>query len=235
MFPKIDHPIFEFIVPSLGKKIKLRPYLVKEEKILLMAKESTDNMDIFKAIKQVVNNCILDDIDVDTLTLFDVEYLFTQLKGISVDNQVKINLTDEEDGEEYNFEFDVTDIKVEMPKKDNFLININKKNGIKLKYPTISTYLNDLYINEKDQSKKIQIYIANCVDQIFDESNIYPIDETNLNEMIEYLDNLDLKTYQKILQFVNSIPAIKYDIKYTNKKGNNVVITLNKLTDFFIL
>ena len=213
----------------------MRPYLVKEEKILLIAKESGEYTDILNAIKQIINNCIVTDIDINRLAIFDLEYLFAQLRGISVDNSIKLSLVDEEDGENYDFEFDVSEIKVDLSNRPNSKIMINKTTGLTLIYPSASFYTDEDYVNEKDTNKKIQIFLTHCIDTVFTEDDLFKIDDTNRNELFSFLDDLDLKTYQKLLNFIDDIPSIKYVLNYTNKKGNAISIALTKLSDFFIL
>jgi len=123
--PKIQSPTFEVIIPSINKTVLFRPFLVKEEKILLMAQQSNDDKDIIKAIKQVVNNCCLDDkLDIDKLATFDLEYLFLKLRARSVNNVVEILYKDAEDEKEYKFSINLDDVEVTMPKKSEKNIKI---------------------------------------------------------------------------------------------------------------
>ena len=125
--PKIDYPLYTITVPSLKKSYKFRPFLVKEEKLLLMAKESKEMSDIFTAIKQVVNNCAIDErFDVDKLTIFDLEYIFIKLRAMSVDNIVKVSYKDFQDEKVYDFEIDLNNIEMEMPKNIKNKITLNE-------------------------------------------------------------------------------------------------------------
>ena len=135
--PKIKHPIYEFKVPSMGTKESFRPFLVKEEKVLLMAKSSEDPSDAMRAVKQIVNNCaISESFDVDKLTIFDLEYLFLQLRAVSVSNIVKVSYRDNEDGKVYDFGIDLKEVDVEFPEGIEKVIRVTDDMGIVMKWPS---------------------------------------------------------------------------------------------------
>ena len=135
--PKIDYPIISIKVPSLKKDFRFRPFLVKEEKLLLMAKESDNASDILLAIKQIVTNCSLDDnLKIDKLALFDLEYIFLKLRAVSVDNVVKVAYKDYEDNKVYDFDINLDKIEVKFPEKNDPKIKISEKTGIIMRYPS---------------------------------------------------------------------------------------------------
>ena len=181
--PVVQHPIFNINVPSLKKEYKFRPFLVKEEKLLLMAKESQSETDIFTAIKQIVQNCSLDPkLDVNKLAIFDLEYIFLKLRSISVDNIVKINFKDFEDSKVYEFDVNIDDISVIFPEKADNIVKINSKTGIVMKYPSASLYSDKDFLNlEKDYLFEL---IVRCVDKIYDGEEVY--EAKNFNKKDKY-------------------------------------------------
>jgi hypothetical protein len=234
MLPKIKHPMFEFVIPSSKKKEMFRPFLVREEKILLMAKTSEDKADIFRAIKQVINNCAMNtNFDIDKLSTFDLEYLFIQLRSVSVNNTVKVSYRDNEDGEIYDFDIDLSQIKVEFPEGIDSKIMITTDVGLKLKYPTASIYEDKAFLNSGEDS--YYELVVRSVDKIFDTESVYDPADYSPAEMEEFLNQLDVKTFEKIQTFMNNIPRLYYKISYTNKNGSERNIELTTLSDFFTL
>ncbi len=234
MLPKIKHPIFEFTVPSTGKKEPFRPFLVKEEKILLMAKSSEDSTDILRAVKQVVNNCALNDsLDVDKLAIFDIEYLFIQLRSISVNNIVKVSYRDNEDQEIYDFEIDLKEVKVQFPEKVERVVKITENMGIQMRYPPASIF-NDKEFLEAGEDVFYEL-IARCIDKIYDGDDIFnPADYTK-KEIESFLDDVGIDVFEKIQTFMSNVPKLYHKLEYKNKNGNVRVIELTSLSDFFTL
>ncbi len=231
--PKIEHPILNIEVPSLKKKYRFRPFLVKEEKLLLMAKESKEDTDIFTAVKQVVENCSLDSkIKVDKLTLFDLEYLFLKIRASSVDNKINVGYRDAEDNKIYNFEVNLDDIKVVFPEKNNNTIKITDKAGLVMSYPQANLYADkDFLTTEKDHLFKL---IVRCIDKIYEGDQVYEASNFTKEQLENFLENLDIKAFDKVHKFLLNTPKIEYVIEYENSNGNKRKITLNSLNDFFI-
>ena len=232
--PKIKHPIFEFTIPSTNKKEPFRPFLVKEEKILLMAKSSEDPSDILRAVKQVVNNCAINDsFDVDKLAIFDIEYLFIQLRSVSVNNVVKLSYRDNEDGEVYDFEIDLKDVKVKFPDKVDRVIKISEKTGIQMKYPAASIFDDKEFFGAGDDA--YYELVIKCIDKIYDEDDIFDPEDYTKEEIEEFLNDLSVDIFEKIQAFMNNVPKVYHKLEYKNKNENNRVIELTSLTDFFTL
>jgi hypothetical protein len=232
--PKIKHPIFEFTIPSTNKKEPFRPFLVKEEKILLMAKSSEDPSDILRAVKQVVNNCAINDsFDVDKLAIFDIEYLFVQLRSISVNNVVKLSYRDNEDQEVYDFEIDLKEVKVKFPEKIDRVIKITDKTGIQMKYPAASIFDDKEFFGAGDDA--YYELIIRCLDKIYDEDDIFDLQDYSKEEIEEFLNDLSVDVFEKIQSFMNNVPKLYHKLEYKNKNGNDRVIELTSLTDFFTL
>ena len=231
--PKIDQPIHNINVPSMKKKFPFRPFLVKEEKLLLMAKESQTPADILGAIKQVVNNCSLEPkLIIEKLPIFDLEYLFLKLRALSVDNVVKITYKDFEDEKEYNFEIDLNEVEVKFPEKNSENIKISNKSGIVMKYPTASLYDDKEFTNlDKDYMFEL---IVRCLDKIYYEDDIYEAKDYKKQELVDFLENLNVATFEKILEFLTNVPKIHHEIVYTNSLGTERKIEFNSLNDFFM-
>jgi hypothetical protein len=232
--PKIKHPIFEFVVPSTNKKESFRPFLVKEEKILLMAKTSEEPNEILRAVKQVVNNCALSkSFDVDRLAIFDIEYLFMQLRAISVNNIVKVSYRDNEDDEIYEFSIDLKEVKVQFPEKIDRVIKITDKMGIQMRYPTASIFDDKDFFGSGDDA--FYELVIRCIDKIYDGDEIYDPTEYSKEEVEQFLDDCGIDTFEKVQMFMSNVPKLYHKLEYKNKNGNQRVIELTSLTDFFTL
>ena len=231
--PKISHPQIIIEIPSSKKKISFRPFLVKEEKILLMAKLSDQESDILLAIKQVVNNCALGELNIDAISLFDLEYIFIQLRAASVNDTVQVSYKDNEDEKIYDFEVELKKIKVIFPEKVNNTIKISDKSAIIMKYPNSSLYEDKEFLESGDDSF-FQL-ILRCIDKVYDENEVYEVSSYSKKELEEFIENLDIKTFEKIQDFMINQPKLSYVIKYKNSLGNNREIELTTLSDFFTL
>lgn len=231
--PKISHPIIEITVPSTKKKIKARMFSVKEEKILLIAKTSDSHSEIFRAIKQVVNNCVIDDdFEIDDIALFDLEYIFIKLRCVSVSNIAQVTFEDKSDGKIRNFDVDLTEIEVQFPKTTpNPIIKLTDSIGLKLKYPPASLYSDDEIFSE---NATYDDFIVKCIDCIYEDDEIYKLKNFSKKEITDFMESLSLKDYEKIKDFFIEIPHISHTIKYQNDNGEERSIELTKLTDFFI-
>ena len=230
--PKISYPTYTIKVPSTKKNVKFRPFLVKEEKLLLMAKESENNADILQSIKQIVNNCCLDEnFDNEKLTIFDLEYIFIKLRAFSVDNIVKVSYKDEEDGQNYDFEVDLNAVEVEFPEKNENNIKITDTFGILMKYPSASLYEDKDFLNlEKDYLFEL---IIRCIDKIYEGDNVFEAKNYTMKELGDFLENLDSKTFVSIQDFLMNSPKLLHVMKYKNSLGNEKEIRLSSLNDFF--
>jgi hypothetical protein len=229
--PKIDQPLFDLIIPSIGKKVAFRPFLVKEEKILLIAQSGGDG-EMVRAIKQIINNCVIEDINVDDLATFDLEYMFLKLRAKSVNNLIKLSYRDNEDEELYDFEVDLDKIEVEMPKDINSKIKINETVGMTMKYP--SAGISDKISEFENEVELLTFFITNCIDTIYDEETVYVASDYSAKELNEFLDSLDVSTFDKIREFFEKIPKMRHVINYTNKLGNERTIELSSIRDFFM-
>jgi hypothetical protein len=230
--PKIEYPIFLINVPSLNKKIKFRPFLVKEEKILLMAKESDNLSDILTATKQVINNCCLEQLDINKLAIFDLEYIFLKLRALSVDNKVKLTYTDNEDNQPYTFEVDLNTVELKFPENVNNNIKLSETSGIIMRYPSASLYDDKEFItSDKDQLFQL---IVKCLDKFYEDDTVYEFKNYKQKEIEEFLDNLNIKIFDEIQTFLINSPKLYHVISYKNSLGNDRKIELTSLNDFFM-
>ena len=229
--PKISTPVFFIQIPSTGKEFKFRPFLVKEEKILLMAQQG-ENTDILFALKQIINNCCFDQIDVDNLATFDLEYIFLKLRAKSVNNVVKLRYRDTEDDNIYDFEVNLDEIEVKFQDGISNKIQINEDVGMVLKYPNVKT--TEKLVGIEDQSELLNKILIHCIDTIYDKENVYPASESTEQELVEFLENLDTKSFKKIEDFFSNIPKLSHEIKYQNSLGHDRTIKLNSIQDFFM-
>ena len=256
--PKIEVPVFSVELPSTKQKVKLRMMKVREEKILLMAKQGDDPMEILSAIKQVVNNCIVgDETNVNDIALFDLEYLFLKLRSQSVNDIAEVAYLDNEEvadhikkntkeGEEPSeevilearkkatrtFKIDLKKVKVQFPKQSDRTVVINDKTGIVLKYPPAELYGDKEFIESKPEDV-LDMLISKSIDYVYDGEDTNHMDKVDINEMKEWLDNLDVKTHNKLIEFFSELPHLHYEIKYTNRLGSERSIELTTLNDFF--
>lgn len=231
--PKIKSPVFEIVIPSINEPVDFRPFLVKEEKILLMAQTGNDR-DVVKAIKQIINNCCLnDDINVNNLSVVDLEYIFIKLRARSVNNIVTVNYTDTEDSKDYKFDINLDEVEVTKPKEVSNKIQVTDEVGIIMSYPNASI-IDDMGEFE-DEMDVLNFFISKCMTQIYDENDVYVVSEYSEEELKDFIDSLDVKTFEKIREFFDASPKLNYTIEYKNSLGNDRKITLETLRDFFIL
>lgn len=238
MLPKITSPVFEFTIPSTSKKVKMRPMLVKEEKILLIAKTSGERFDIMNAIKQVVQNCIMTEgVDVDKLAIFDVEFLFLQLRAISISNITKVSYRDNEDEDEkkvYEFDINLDKIKVNMKDAPDTKITVSSDIMIEMNWPTAGFYSNK-EIYEAGDDKAFDLMIDDCLNKIYKNDETFDAKLASPEERREFIDNLPAKAGEQLRNFLSKVPTLKHEIKYKNSKGTERTITLDTLDDFFTL
>jgi len=230
--PKINSPTFELKLPSSGQTIKFRPFLVKEEKILLVAQQSGELKDILNAVVQIATNCIYDDIDVEKLPLFDIEYIFINLRSKSVSNISEVMINDPDDGNQYKVEIDLDKVVIERPEKEiSNKIDLGDGIGVVMRYPSI-TYMNSIGSAINDADTAINIIMA-CVDKVYDTDNVYEASEYSKEELNDFILSLSSKQFQNIQEFFNNQPKVTQKITYKRKDGKEKELVLEGLNDFF--
>ena len=241
MLPKIDVPIFTVELPSNKKKVDFRPFLVKEQKLFLMMAESTDPAETIKVIRQVLKNCVLIDLDIDALPVFDLEYLFMNLRARSVSEMVNLkyrcnNMVGEEGSQKEcgtinEINFNVLEIQPTYTKEHTNKIQLNDKIGIIMKYPTFELVQK---ATGKGEDEMIMDMIYETIECVYDENQIYHMKDNTKEEIIEFVDNLQQKDLEKIRVFFETMPKIKKDIEYNCKKcGYHDTIALEGIQNFF--
>lgn len=232
MLPKIDKPLVEIPVPSFKRTLKFRPFTVKEEKILLIAQTERDEKNIILAIKQVINNCCQEpNFDIDKLATFDLEYLFLKLRARSINNVIEVSYRDNEDDKVYDFEIDLDKVEMLQNADVSNIIDVNGSVGIKMKFPSVSII--DDAPTDASAGDIVEYLIRNCIESIYDSEDVYPASDYTPEELSAWIDNLDIETFNKIRSFFDNLPQMFYKIEYTNSLGNNRVIELTSLNDFF--
>ena len=230
--PKINSPTFELKLPSSGQTIKFRPFLVKEEKILLVAQQSGELKDILNAVVQIANNCIYDDIDVEKLPLFDIEYIFINLRSKSVSNISEVMINDPDDGKQYKVEIDLDKVVIERPEKEiSNKIDLGDGIGVVMRYPSI-TYMNSIGTAINDADTAINTIMA-CIEKVYDTDNVYEASEYSKEELNDFILSLSSKQFQNIQEFFNNQPKVTQKVKYKRKDGEEKELVLEGLNDFF--
>ena len=232
--PVMKHPTFELTVPSNKQKIKYRPFLVKEEKILLLAQASEDINDIIEAIKQIINNCIIEgDIDVHSLPSFDIEYIFLQLRISSVSPDAELTFTDPDTKEEVKVKVDLSAVKVNFPKKDNSIIDVGQDVSLSLRYPTY-TDISAIQLDE-NIAKGTMNMIKICTDQVIsgkDSEQVDQFKDYTEEEVDTFLDSLPPDSFKKIQAFFTNMPKLEHTVEYEVGKKKKTH-TFTGIQDFF--
>jgi hypothetical protein len=241
MLPKIDVPVYEIKLPSTGEFIKFRPFTVKEEKLFLMAYESDDAKYSVDTIIQVLNNCIISEIDIKDLPTFDIEYLFLNIRARSIGEIVKLryrcnnDVGTEEDPKKCNspVEIELNVLEIDPIKSLNHSnkIEINDKLGIFMKYPKMNLIKDN---TDVEDFNVVLDLIINCIDYIYDENNVYYAKDSSKEELTEFLDSLQSKDLEKIKEFFDTMPKLKKKVDFhCNKCGYQENIELEGLQSFF--
>ena len=234
--PKLNVPVYEAVLPSTEKVIKYRPFLVKEEKLLLTAQESGEDA-VLPAVKQILKNCVQGEIDVDRMPIFDIEYLFLRLRAKSIGEEVTLGLRPwgcpQNNGELCKYTTEVAinleEIECKKDKKHSSKIMLDDKIGIMMKYPDISQI--GMEGSETEMGMKV---IKNCVNMIFTEEETHERDSFTDKELDEFIDSLNSKQMENINNFFETMPTIKYTAKYTCKTcDEEKETTIQGLQSFF--
>jgi len=234
--PKVDIPTYELTLPSEDKKIKFRPFLVKEEKILYIAMETGDEKQMVSALREVIKACTFDVLMVDNLPIFDIEYIFLQLRAKSVSEISKFRSICPDDGKTYaEVELDLTKVEVQVDDNHTNKIVIDEKRnlGMVLKYPTLKNYEYGKKNMELDQVFEI---LGDCIDHVFEGEKVYPAKDSTKQEIKEFIEGLPQKSFSKLQEFFDTMPKLKHEIEVINPntKVKNKVI-LQGIADFFEL
>ena len=235
--PKIATPTYELELPSTGKSIKYRPFLVKEEKVLVIALESEDNKQITNAIKAVLKSCVLTKgIKVETLPTFDIEYLFLNIRGKSVGEELDVTLICPDDGEtEVSVQIDLDDIQIQKNDDHTNQVKLDNSLMMELRYPSLDQFIKSNFdFDDKNQMDQSFALIASCIDKIYSEDEVWATADCTKKEMNDFLESMNSSQFKEIEKFFETMPKLKHEIKITNPKpGVESDVVLEGLASFF--
>ena len=235
--PKIATPTYELELPSTGETIQYRPFLVKEEKLLVIALESEDNKQITTAIKTVIKNCIITkNIKVESLPTFDIEYLFLNIRGKSVGEELDVNIICPDDGEtEVPVKINLDDIKVQKNEEHSNRIKLDDSIMMEMKYPSLDQFIKNNFDfdnkNAMDQSFEL---IGSCIDKIYTEDEVWATADVSKKELNEFLESMNSSQFKDIEKFFETMPKLSHTVKVTNHKTKvESEVVLEGLASFF--
>jgi T4 bacteriophage base plate protein len=235
--PKISTPTYEVELPSTGETIQYRPFLVKEEKVLVIALESEDTKQITNAIKTVIKNCILTKgVKVETLPTFDIEYLFLNIRGKSVGEEIEVNVICPDDEQTTTtVKIDLDSIKVQKNEDHTNKIKVDKNIMMEMKYPSLEQFIKNNFdftdANAMDQSFEL---IASCIDKIYTEDEVWSTSDVTKKELNEFLEQMNSSQFKEIEKFFETMPKLSHKVKVTNPKTQvESEVVLEGLASFF--
>ena len=233
--PRLDVPTYELTIPSTDDKIKYRPFLVKEEKILLIAMESGETKDMLQAVKDIVDECTFNQLNLGTMPMFDIEYIFLNIRAKSVGEVSKLKVLCQDDMKTYaNVEIDLSEIEVQVEEGHTNKIELTDEMGVIMKYPTIDSFsVNNITDITTDNMLEV---IATCIAQIYDKKGeeVYDSKDSTQKELIEFVEQLNTKQFQDMQKFFDTMPTLKHTITIKNPKTKKESkVTLAGLSDFF--
>jgi len=230
--PVINTPTYELELPSTKEKITYRPFLVKEEKILLIAMEEEKEENMIRAVKQIVNNCTFETLNVNTLPMFDLEFLFLRVRAKSVGEIATVNILSPDDKKTYvKVDVNLEEVNVKFDKKHKKRIILTDEISIEMSYPNLS-----LIENTGDLSSSEQIFgmIGTCVERIYEGETIYEKSDFTQKELDEFLESLNTKQFEEVQNFFNTMPKLMHTVEFTNPKTKKKQkVTLEGMQSFF--
>ena len=229
--PEIATPIYTLTIPSTKKKVKYRPFLVKEQKLLILAMENEDQEQILDAITNTIKACLITKVDMATLALFDIEYLFLQIRARSISEEIEMKVTCQDDGETtVDVKFMVDDIKVEFPKGHTNIIKLTDDLTVEMKYPDIDYFTKINFMEETPDEYEL---VAKCIKRVYVGEDDYTSD--SLEESKAWVEGLTNQQFEKIQQFFETMPTLRHVLKVKNPKTKVVnEVVLEGLSDFFV-
>ena len=235
--PKVHTPTYELVLPSTGKKVKYRPFLVREEKILIMALETEDIKQITQAVVDILTECILTKgIKFENLSTFDIEYLFLNIRAKSVGETVEVNLICPDDNKtSVTVAIDIDSIKVKKNRKHKNIVKLDDNLSLKLKYPSLDQFIGSNFESKDDQSISSTLkVITSCIDVIYTEEESWVGSDSTEKELEEFIDQLNTKQFQLIEEFFNTMPKLSHPVKVKNPiTGVESTVVLEGLAAFF--
>ena len=234
--PKLNVPTYELVVPSTDEKIKYRPFLVKEEKILLIAMESGETKDMLQAVKDIVDECTFNKLKLGDIPMFDVEYIFLNIRAKSVGEVSKLKVLCQDDGKTYaNVEVDLNEVQVQVEEGHTNKIELTDEMGVIMKYPTSDSF-NANGITDITTENMLEV-IAACIAQIYDKKGeeIYDSKDSTQKELVDFVEQLNTSQFQDMQKFFDTMPSLKHEVTVKNPKTKKESkVTLTGLNDFFV-
>lgn len=234
--PKIATPSYELVIPSTKKKIKYRPFLVKEEKILIMAMESEDTTQIANAVKDVISSCITTrGVKVDELATFDIEYLFLNIRGKSVGEQVEVLVTCPDDGEtKVPAVIDLDEIQIQEDEEHSRDIKLDDELTLRMRYPSMKEFIqNNFAVTDISVDDTFDI-VTSCIEQIYNEEESWSAKDCTKKELREFTEQLSSKQFKEVEKFFETMPKLSHTVTVTNPNtGKDNIIVLEGLASFF--
>ena len=235
--PKIATPTYELELPSSGETIQYRPFLVKEEKLLVIALESEDNKQITTAIKAVLKACILTKgIKVDTLPTFDIEYLFLNIRGKSVGEELEVNVYCPDDDEtQVTVNINLDDIQVQKTEDHTNKIKIDDSVMMEMRYPSLEQFIkNNFDLKEGNQMEQSFDLVGSCIDKIYNQDEVWAAADCTKKEISDFLDSMNSSQFKEVENFFESMPKLSHTVKITNPNTKvESDIVLEGLASFF--
>ena len=234
--PIIETPRYELTLPSSDVQVQFRPFIVKEEKMLLIAMESKDNTEIMNATKSILRACTFEALDIDTLPMFDIEYLLLQIRGKSVGEVAKFKVICPDDKQTpTDVELDLSTINVQVDDDHSNKVVIDEKRelGLVLNYPSLGITKAGFDVNKENVETMFKV-VANCIDHIYEGEKTYPAKDSTQKELITFLEGLSQEAFLKIKKFFDTMPQLRHEVEVTNPKTGIVSkVTFKGLQDFF--
>tara|TARA_B100000927_G_scaffold286507_1_gene278101 strand:+ start:842 stop:1558 length:717 start_codon:yes stop_codon:yes gene_type:complete len=234
--PKISTPTYELVIPSTKKKIKYRPFLVKEEKILVIAMESQSDSEISNAVKDVLSSCIMSkDVKIDDLATFDIEYLFLNIRGKSVGEDVEVLITCPDDNKtKVPTLIKLDDIKMKISKDHSRDIRLDDNLTMRMKYPSMSQFIRSNFSVDGMRAEDTFDLVTSCIEQIYNQEESWSASDCTKEEMNEFLDQLNTTQFKEVERFFETMPKLSHTLKIKNPKTNVTSdIVLEGLSAFF--
>ena len=235
--PILETPTYELTLPSVDTKVKYRPFLVKEEKILLQALETGEAVQIAQSLVDIVKACTFGQLDGETMPTFDLEYVFLQIRAKSVGEIAKVNLLCPDDKKTYApVEIDLTKVEVQVDKNhtNNIVIDKDRNLGIIMKYPTINAVSAESVKNMK--TDKVFEMITNCIHEIYDGEKVHSVSDYTKDDLNKFIESLDRQSFNKMTEFFETMPQLKHEVDIVNPVTKvSTKLVLKGAQDFFVL
>ena len=233
--PKLGYPTYELELPSTGKTVKYRPFLVKEEKVLLLALESEDEKQVTNAVKDLLKNCVISRIKVDQLPSFDLEYLFLKIRAASIGEVITLNVTCLDDNKtQVEAKINIDEVEVTKPEGHDKQIMFDDKTGIIMRYPSMQQFVEREFLQKDMKTDEVYDFIADSIEQIFDEDEVYDSSTTTKKEFRTFVDSLTTKQFEKIQKFYETSPKLSHTFTVVNPNtGKDSEYTIEGLQSFF--